>query len=90
MNIYAGNLSYDITETEFKALFEEFGEVSDVRLISDRDTGRPKGFGFVTMPNDEEAQAAIRALHDKEIGGRNIRVNEARPRENSGPRPARW
>jgi RNA recognition motif-containing protein len=82
MNIYVGSLSYDVTESELENLFSEFGTVSSVRIIEDRDSGRPKGFGFVEMPNSDEAQKAITNLNEKEIKGREIKVNQARPREN--------
>ena len=81
MNIYVGNLAYSMTENELNDLFVEFGEVTSAKIIIDRGSGRSKGFGFVEMSNQEEAEAAINALNEKEIGGRNIRVNEARPRE---------
>jgi RNA recognition motif-containing protein len=81
MNIYVGSLSYDVTENELKDLFSEFGDVSSVKIIEDRDTGRPKGFAFVEMPNQDEAENAIKSLNEKEIKGREIKVNQARPRE---------
>ena len=81
MNIYVGNLSYSLTEDQLRALFVEFGEVSSVRVMTDRETNRPKGFGFVEMPNNTEANAAIEALNGKEVLGRKMTVNEARPRE---------
>jgi RNA recognition motif-containing protein len=81
MNIYVGNLSYDVTETELKNLFAEFGEVTSAKIIEDRDTGRPKGFAFVEMANQAEGEAAITALNEKELKGREIKVNQARPRE---------
>ena len=71
MNIYVGNLPYDLNEEEIKAMFGEFGEVSTVTLISDRESGRPKGFGFVEMADDAQGQAAIAALNGKEIKGQN-------------------
>lgn len=80
MNIYCGNLSYGLTEAGLREAFEEFGAVDSARLITDRETGRAKGFGFVEMPNDSEAQAAIDALNGKELDGRPMTVNEARPR----------
>jgi len=80
MNIYAGNLSYDISEDDLKGAFEEFGEVTSAKIISDRYNGRSKGFGFVEMPSDDEGKAAIEALSGKELGGRALVVNEARPR----------
>jgi RNA recognition motif-containing protein len=86
MNIYVGNLSYSNTSSNLEEIFSEFGEVSSAKVISDRDTGRSKGFGFVEMPNNDEANAAINELNNKEVEGRKLRVNEARPREE---RPAR-
>ena len=79
MKMYTGNLSSDITEDELKKEFEAFGAVDSVALIKDKFTGTPKGFGFVEMPVQAEAQAAIAGLNDKEIKGRKIVVNEARP-----------
>ena len=81
MNIYVGNLSYDCTEQDLRTAFGAFGAVDSARLISDRDTGRPKGFAFVEMPNASEAQAAIAALNATSIKDREIKVNEAKPRE---------
>jgi RNA recognition motif-containing protein len=81
--IYVGNLPFSATEDEVRELFEEFGSVSSVSLISDRETGRPRGFGFVEM-EDSGADQAIRALDGHELGGRNLKVNEARPREGGG------
>ncbi|WP_300362267.1 RNA-binding protein [Hydrogenimonas sp.] len=86
MNIYVGNLSYRMDDGELKEVFEQYGEVSSARIISDRETGRSKGFGFVEMPDDNAANEAIEALNGKEVGGRNLRVNEARPREPRQPR----
>ena len=80
MNIYIGNISYQTTEDEVQTLFEEHGTVDSVHLISDRETGRSKGFGVVEMPNDEEAKKAIEAVDGSEFGGRQLKVNEARPR----------
>ena len=80
MNIYVGNLSYDANEDDLRQAFEPFGQISSVRVISDRDTGRSKGFGFVEMPNDSEAQSAISGLNGSEMQGRSLKVNEARPR----------
>lgn len=77
--IYVGNLSYGTNEDNFRSLFEAFGKVESVKLIKDRQTGRLKGFGFVEMSTSEEAQAAISALHGKEVDGRKLVVNEARP-----------
>ena len=84
MKIYIGNMSYDTTEDQVRQAFKRFGEVTSVNLISDRDTGRPKGFGFVEMSRDEEARAAIAGLNSTDIGGRTVNVNEARPREGGG------
>ena len=81
MQIYVGNMSYQMTEESLSAVFAEFGEVSKVVIISDRETGRAKGFGFITMNNDDDAKTAIEALNEKEIDGRTLRVNEAKPRE---------
>jgi RNA recognition motif-containing protein len=81
--IYVGNLPFSATESELRDVFEEHGEVESVKLVNDRETGRPRGFGFVEMP-DDAADAAISALNGKEMGGRSLRVNEARPREEGG------
>ncbi len=81
MNIYAGNLSYDLSEEDLKGAFEEFGEVTSAKIISDRYSGRSKGFGFVEMPSDDAANAAIEALAGKELSGRPLVVNKARPRK---------
>ncbi|MFH1676634.1 MAG: RNA-binding protein [bacterium] len=81
MNIFVGNLSYDTTEGTIRGLFEEHGTVDTVNVITDRDTGRPRGFAFVEMPNDEEAKVAIAALNGYEVDARTLNVNEARPRE---------
>ena len=80
MNVYVGNLSYDLSEEDLKSAFEEYGEVTSVKIISDRYSGRSKGFGFIEMTSDEEGKAAIEGLTGKELGGRAIVVNEARPR----------
>lgn len=87
MNIYVGNLSFQLSEDALKELFSEFGSVDSAKIINDRETGRPKGFGFVEMPNQEEGQAAVSALDGKEVDGRNIKVNEAKPREDRPRRP---
>lgn len=81
MNIYVGNLPYNATEDELRSKFEEYGQVSSANIIKDRDTGRSKGFGFIEMPDDGEAEEAIQALNEFEMGGRNLRVNQARPKE---------
>lgn len=83
-NLYVGNLSYSVNDGELNALFAQFGTVSSARVITDRDSGRSKGFGFVEMPNDDEAQKAIDGLNEKENNGRKLTVNEARPREPRG------
>ncbi len=80
MNIYVGNLSYEVTEEDLKGAFEVFGEVETVKVIKDNYSGRSKGFGFVEMPAKDEAQSAINELNDTELKGRTIKVNEARPR----------
>jgi RNA recognition motif-containing protein len=87
MNIYVGNLAYSVTDDDLREAFAEFGEVSRANVIMDRDTGRSKGFGFVEMPDDGQAEAAISGLNQKPLGGRPIRVNEARPREDRPRRP---
>jgi len=84
MNIYVGNLHYEIDEDQLKEIFEEYGEVSSSKIIMDRETGRSKGFGFIEMPNDEEANNAMGELNDAELKGRNMRVNEARERTGGG------
>ncbi len=78
MNIYLGNLPYNINEDEIMELFEEYGNVSTVKLITDKFTGKSKGFGFVEMPGDDDAKKAIEELNGKEVKGRNITVNQAR------------
>lgn len=84
--LYVGNLSYSTSDSDLQELFSPFGAVDSARVITDRDTGRSKGFGFVEMANDAEAQAAIDSLNGQETGGRSLTVNEARPREERGPR----
>ncbi|WP_440998625.1 RNA recognition motif domain-containing protein [Fodinibius sp. SL11] len=86
MNIYVGNLSYKVSDQELMDVFEEFGEVTSSKVIKDRETGRSKGFGFVEMENDQEAQAAIDQLDGAEINGRAVKVNKARPKEKAGNR----
>ena len=81
MNIYLGNIAWSMTEDAVEALFAEFGTVSSVKIITDKYSGRSKGFGFVEMDDDAAAQKAIDALNDSEQEGRNLRVNQARPRE---------
>lgn len=84
MRLYVGNLNYATTEEDLRKLCGEFGEVAEVDIISDRETGRSKGFGFVDFPSDEQAEAAVEALNGKEIDGRTLKVNKARPRRESG------
>ncbi len=81
MNIYVGNLPFELTDEELEAAFTEFGEVSSARVIIDRFSGRSRGFGFVEMPTDSEGEAAIAAMNGKEMMGRPLTVNVARPRE---------
>jgi RNA recognition motif-containing protein len=81
MNIYVGNLSYSMSEDELRDAFSAFGQVSSVKILMDRETGRSRGFGFVEMPNQGEAETAIAQLNGKDLGGRPLRINEARPRE---------
>jgi RNA recognition motif-containing protein len=85
MKLYVGNLPYSMTDSDLQNMFEQHGTVQSAQIIVDRDTGRSKGFGFVEMGSAQEAQAAIAALHDKEIDGRRLTVNEARPREERRP-----
>ena len=80
MNMYVGNLSYSVTENDLEALFAEFGEVSSVNIITDRYTGQSKGFGFVEMPDNSEADKAIKALNGTNFQGRDIKVNQAKAR----------
>ncbi len=84
LNIYVGNLSFNTSESALEAAFATHGAVSSARIATDRDTGRPRGFGFVEMPNQAEAQAAISALNGKDLDGRTLTVNEARPRDDRG------
>ena len=86
MNIYVGNLAYSVTEDELRTAFSQFGSVTSVNVITDKFSGQSKGFGFVEMADDSEADAAIKALNDTSLNGRNIKVNQARPSEQ---RPAR-
>lgn len=81
MNIYVGNLSWNLKDEDLSNLFAQHGEVSSAKIVQDKFTNRSKGFGFVEMPNDEEAQAAIAALNGAEVDGRNLVVNESRPKE---------
>ena len=85
-SVFVGNLNFQTTEADLTALFRPFGLVDRIHLVSDRETGRARGFAFVEMPDDLEAAKAIAALHGKEMGGRNLKVNEARPRGERLPR----
>jgi RNA recognition motif-containing protein len=82
--LYVGNLSYEVTASELQQMFEPHGTVQSAQVIEDRDTQRSKGFGFVEMGSDQEAQAAIAALNGQQMGGRSLTVNEAKPREDRG------
>ena len=89
-NLFVGNLSFQTTESELTALFKGFGQVTRVHVAMDRETGRARGFAFVEMPDDEEAAKAIAGLNGKELGGRALKVNEARPKtERTAPRSNR-
>ena len=91
MNIFVGNLAFSATDDELRQLFEQYGAVDEVKLITDRETGRPRGFGFVDMPDSRAAQSAIQGLLGKELAGRTLNVNEAKPREpRREPRQVRW
>jgi RNA recognition motif-containing protein len=81
LKIYVGNLSFNTTEDGLREAFEQFGEVASASIVTDRETGRSRGFAFVEMPNDGEAKAAIEGMNGKDLDGRNLTVNEARPRE---------
>ncbi len=89
MNIYVGNLSYESTEDALRTEIEAFVQVTSVKVIEDKFTGRSRGFGFVEMPTKSEAISAIQGLNGKELGGRALRVNEARPREDRGDKRRR-
>ena len=91
MNIFVGNLALTTTEHDLRQLFEPYGTVDTIRIMTDRETGRARGFGFVEMPDSHAAQTAIDALNSTSLAGRALTVNEARPREpRRAPRPARW
>ena len=89
MNIYVGNLPYSVTEEELRETFQAFGDVSRATVIMDRETARPKGFGFVEMPSESEGRKAVDALNDTPFKGRTLRVSEARPRDSRAVRPGR-
>lgn len=84
MNIYVGNLSWTMTEEDLRSLFEQYGAVSSVKIVKDRETGRSRGFGFVDMPDDNEGQQALTNLYDSEVMGRKIIVNESQTKPNAG------
>lgn len=86
-NLFVGNMNFQTSEAELRALFEAFGQVTRVHIAMDRETGRARGFAFVEMPNDEEAAKAMAGLDGKEVGGRALKVNEARPKSASGGGP---
>ena len=87
MNIYVGNISFQLDESSLEAAFEEYGTVDSARIITDRATGRSKGFGFVEMADQAEGETAVQELNGKELEGRPLKVNEARPREERPSRP---
>ncbi len=84
MKLYVGNLPFSMDESQVRALFEAHGTVDSVAVITDRETGRPRGFGFVEMADDDACRAAMQALDNHEVEGRNLKVNEARPRNSGG------
>ena len=88
--LYVGNLTYDVTDSTLEQMFAAHGAVKSAQVIMDRDTGRSKGFGFVEMSNDQEADTAIREMNGKEVGGRTLTVNAARPREDRGGSRSRF
>lgn len=90
MNIYVGNLSYNLSDNDLQQKFAEYGAVSSAKIIEDRDTGRSKGFGFVEMANDDEGAKAIEGLNGTDVDGRSLTVNEARPREERPRRENKW
>jgi cold-inducible RNA-binding protein len=81
VKLYVGNISFTITEADLHHIFEQFGSVTEIKVITDRETGQPRGFAFVTMSNEPEGRAAIKNLDGKEFGGRSLKVSEARPKE---------
>src|SRR5436305_13391616 len=86
-SLFVGNMNFQTSEADLRALFEPFGQVTRVHMAMDRETGRARGFAFIEMPNDEEAAKAIAGLDGKELGGRNLKVNEARPKTAGGGGP---
>lgn len=85
-NIFVGNMNFQTTESDLRALFEPYGKVTRIHVVNDRETGQPRGFAFVEMENDAEAAKAMTELNGKEVGGRALRVNEATPKTERGPR----
>lgn len=90
MNIYVGNLAYSVTDSDLRELFSTYGEISTVNLITDKFSGQSKGFGFVEMDDNSQADAAIKALNDTDLKGRNIKVNQAKPRADRPSRGRRF
>lgn len=90
MNIYVGNLPYNLTDDDLRGAFSQFGEVSSVNIITDKFSGQSKGFGFVEMPNNSEADEAIKVLNGSALKGRSIKVNQAKPREERVSRKPRY
>jgi len=90
MNIYIGNLAYTVSEDDLRDSFSDFGEVASASIINDKFSGRSKGFGFVEMPKDSEARKAIESMNGKDLNGRTVTVNEAKPREERAPRRDRY
>ncbi|MGR3301981.1 MAG: RNA recognition motif domain-containing protein [Candidatus Scalindua sp.] len=90
MNIYVGNLSYEVTEDEVRDIFSPHGEISSLSIIKDKYSGQSKGFAFIEMPTQAEAEEAIKALNESELKGRNIKVNQAKPKEERPQRRARY
>ena len=90
MNIYIGNLAYTVSEDDLRDAFSEFGEVASASIINDKFSGRSNGFGFVEMPKDSEAREAIESMNGKDLNGRTVTVNEAKPREERAPRRDRY
>ena len=85
MKLFVGNMNFQTTESDLRSLFEPFGEIASAQIVTDRDTGRSRGFAFVEMPSDDDANKAIAALNGKEVGGRALQVNQARPRPERSP-----
>jgi len=89
VKLYVGNISFTITEADLQHIFEQFGSVTEIKIVTDRETGQPRGFAFVTLGNDAEGRAAIKSLDGKEFGGRPLKVSEARPKEDRHGRSLR-